>query len=637
MNGMKYLDGFRLPRELAPLDGWFRVVFMVVWWLLLALSLTGSISGAWNDLRPGHATSSPTQLVGIVVGDAPWPTVRLVIGNEAVRSGLHPGDRLVRIDGKPVGTDRQAIDAQLAGPVGGSVMIEARSRFGQLSSYRLTRNPLHRRQALEAIGLNPVLDVLLTSGVDFLRIALVITCAAWLMIRRSRDRLAPWASMMMLSIVLATSDTSSWYQSVPGFWSEVHLHANVPAFVLLIGVLALFPDGCFRPRWTWAVVIGAAIVVPAMNYSNIGLSPEIENVIFLLLMALAIALIVARHRSMPAGTGRQQIRWALLGFFWSLVCVVALVILEIFSDKASTFSAGTWTSILQYLVIALLNALLMIAITISLLHYRLYDADETITRSITFGIVSVALLLIFAGAEKAIEILGEEYFGARLGAIASGTGAAVAAVMIGPLHHRVTLWAERRFRSQLGHLRLGLPLLVANMRETATPLTLANTALARIEKGVHADHGAVIIENDVLTAQGIDDKTVRAWLAKDSAQPSNFRRLYCDRTDPAFPMRVPLYIDDVGLLGWLLLGPRPDGSFFNKEERETLLAIADPMARALAIAFQREKADGEWHREVGALRGMIDRLNDRLNRHFGPDTDELACDRSATCQQKNES
>jgi hypothetical protein len=95
-------------------------------------------------------------------------------------------------------------------------------------------------------------------------------------------------------------------------------------------------------------------------------------------------------------------------------------------------------------------------------------------------------------------------------------------------------------------------------------------------------------------------------------------------------MRVPLYADGVGLLGWLLLGPRPDGSFFNKEERETLLAIADPMTRALAIAFQREKADVEWHREVGALRGMIDHLNDRLNRHIGPDMDELPQDRSTT-------
>ena len=630
MNGIKYRNGFGLPRELVPLDGWFRFVFMAVWWFLLALSLIGAISGAWKDFRPGHATTSPTQLVGIMVGDAQWPTVRLILGDEAIRSGLHPGDQLIAIDGKQVGADRQRIDAQLAGPISDSVMIDARSRFGQLSRHRLTRNPLHRKQALEAMGLNQTLNILLTSGVDFLRIALTITCAVWLMIRRSRDRLAPWASMMMLSMVLATSDTSSWYQSVPGFWTEVHLQTNVPAFVLLVGVLALFPEGCFKPRWTWAVVIGTTIVVPAMNYSHIGLSPEAENVIILLLMALAVVLIVIRHRSMPPGTGRQQIRWALLGFFWSLVCIVALVIVEIASDNASTFSAAIWTNILQHLVIALLNALLMIAITISLLRYRLYDADETISRSITFGIVTLALLFIFAGAEKAIEILGEEYFGERLGAIASGTGAAIAAVMIGPLHHRVTLWAEHRFRSQLGHLRLGLPLLVADMRETATPRTLANTALARIEKGVHADHGAVIIENDVLSTHGIDDKTVRAWLAMDLAPTGNFRRLYSDRTDPFFPMRVPLYVDGVGLLGWLLLGPRPDGSFFSKEEREALLAIADPIARALAIAFQREKANGEWIREVVALRGMIDHLNDRLNRHFGPDTDELTHNRSVT-------
>jgi len=488
---------------------------------------------------------------------------------------------------------------------------------------------MHRREGLEAAGLNPTLEVLLTSGVDYLRIALTMACAAWLMVRRSRDRLAPWASMMMLSMVLATSDTSSWYQSLPGFWVEIHRQANVPAFVLLVGVLALFPEGCFKPRWTWVVVIGAAIVVPLMNYSHIGLSPEMENVIILMNMALAIVLIVNRHRSMPPGTGRQQIRWALLGFFWSMVCVVALVLVEIASDNASTFPAAIWATILQHLVITLLDALLMVAITISLLRYRLYDADETISRSITFGIVSLALLLIFAGAEKAIEILGEAYFGKRLGAIASGTGAAVAAAMIGPLHHRVTLWAEHRFRSQLGHLRLGLPTLVADMRETATPLTLANTALARIEKGVHADHGAIIIENIVLSAHDVDSNHVGAWLAKGTAPTRDFARLHCDRSDSLFPLRVPLYADGVGLLGWLLLGPRPDGSFFNREERETLLAIAEPMARALAVAFQRERVDVAWHREVDALRGTIDRITDRLNRHIGPDMDELARDRSS--------
>src|SRR6185312_2827427 len=152
MNGIKYRNGLGLPRELVALDGWFRSVFMVVRCLLLALSLVGAIQGAWKDFRPGYSTSSATQLVGIMIGDAQWQTVHLILGDEAIRSGLHPGDRLVAIDGEPVGADRQTIDAQLAGPISGSVMIDARSRLGQLSRHRLTRNPLHRQQALEAMG-----------------------------------------------------------------------------------------------------------------------------------------------------------------------------------------------------------------------------------------------------------------------------------------------------------------------------------------------------------------------------------------------------------------------------------------------------------------------------------------------------
>ncbi|MFZ0869085.1 MAG: hypothetical protein WAM90_00015 [Rhodanobacter sp.] len=70
-------------------------------------------------------------------------------------------------------------------------------------------------------------------------------------------------------------------------------------------------------------------------------------------------------------------------------------------------------------------------------------------------------------------------------------------------------------------------------------------------------------------------------------------------------MRVSLYADDFGLLGWLLLGRvRMAASSARKNARRCLLLQS--RLRALAIAFQREKADGEWNREGGALRGMID-------------------------------
>ena len=55
-----------------------------------------------------------------------------------------------------------------------------------------------------------------------------------------------------------------------------------------------------------------------------------------------------------------------------------------------------------------------------MLRYRLYDADAVISRSVTFGALTLLLLGIFAGSEKVIELVGERYFGEELGMLAGG-------------------------------------------------------------------------------------------------------------------------------------------------------------------------------------------------------------------------
>ena len=48
---------------------------------------------------------------------------------------------------------------------------------------------------------------------------------------------------------------------------------------------------------------------------------------------------------------------------------------------------------------------------ISLLRYRLYDAESAISRSVVYGALTLMLLAIFAESEKVIEVMGEEYLG----------------------------------------------------------------------------------------------------------------------------------------------------------------------------------------------------------------------------------
>ncbi len=77
-------------------------------------------------------------------------------------------------------------------------------------------------------------------------------------------------------------------------------------------------------------------------------------------------------------------------------------------------------------------------------------------------------------------------------------------------------------------------------------------------------------------------------------------------------MRVPLYAKSVGLIGWILLGPRPDGSFYGKDERDALLEISGPTARALMIATTRRKREMKRDQELTNLRATLASLQKQI-------------------------
>ena len=64
---------------------------------------------------------------------------------------------------------------------------------------------------------------------------------------------------------------------------------------------------------------------------------------------------------------------------------------------------------------------------------------------------------------------------------------------------------------------------------------------------------------------------------------------------------------------WLILGPRPDGSFYNRDERDTLAEIADPIARALAVATQHRQREHAIERAMETMADSIAALQRRLD------------------------
>ena len=142
----------------------------------------------------------------------------------------------------------------------------------------------------------------------------------------------------------------------------------------------------------------------------------------------AAVCVVLRFRS-SKGVERQQLRWVATG-------VAGAVGLMVIGVPSGLGFAPNWISYLVF------PALLLppVAIGVAVLRYRLYDLDRVISRTLTYGLLTVLLGLGYAGAVLGLGRLLPE--GSSL-VVAAATLAAAA--LFQPLRRRVQQLVDRRF------------------------------------------------------------------------------------------------------------------------------------------------------------------------------------------------
>lgn len=74
-----------------------------------------------------------------------------------------------------------------------------------------------------------------------------------------------------------------------------------------------------------------------------------------------------------------------------------------------------------------------------------------------------------------------------------------------------------------------------------------------------------------------------------------------------FPLRLQIETS-TGPLGWLLIGPRPDGSIAGKDEQEALKKIASTLARSVCIVLTGEEDKRQLMRALDSHDRRIDRM-----------------------------
>jgi hypothetical protein len=414
------------------------------------------------------------------------------------------------------------------------------------------------------------------------------------------------AALFGISFLLWTISSSGDFAAADQFnWKLLVDRLRFLPFAL--GLL-LFPEGQWHPRRTGPIAAAIVGVFAVGLIEAAGLSSTRTYLpLAIACVMAALASLLARFRALPE-IGQQQLKWITLGLVLGIGLILSARVGASFTTSRSI--PMSWTILIEGLF-QLGIVVIALGFLTSLLRYRLYDAEAAISRSAIYAALTLALVGTFAACEALIELLGQQYFGANIGSVSGAVAAAIAAAMLAPLHGRISNWAEAYFQPDLALLKRELPDLLTALSATASIKHLAAAVLPRIEQAVQSTRSALMVDHRLVAAQGISlvatRKLLKDWQPPDTPKPIG------RNDEDAFPLHMALRCPLGSVRGWLLLGPRPDGSFYGRDEIGALTEIAPSLQLALFQVAEREKEAKRHSADNRELRRAFRLVSARLS------------------------
>jgi len=311
------------------------------------------------------------------------------------------------------------------------------------------------------------------------------------------------------------------------------------------------------------------------------------RITFVIFMISGVMTMLVRLRRTPPSAARQQIKWALFGFSgYSLFLSIALTC-DMAKLTVGSFGAQLTLEVLAGLTFGLAFLSLQLGLLIALMRFRLYDAETVISRSANVALITLGVAAVFAATADALKQLVYNYYGNSSSEGPVIFAAALSTVLVNPIQERITRWSQKKFQHNLVILKDELPDSVRDLRETGNLAELIDDTLSRLMKGIVTTHVACIIDQGVFRTRGISKEKVEEW-REETPDWNKVQGEVWHTHDKLFPVRVLLRPGEgEEPLGFILIGPRPDGSLPSKDEQKVLKEVAEPIARAVKNVIKR--------------------------------------------------
>ncbi len=610
-----FFDRFQLPPAVPPFNTQTHRVFSIVWTLAFLLAAFGPVIGIYDRYTSPENNSQLLlgSRTGLAVSPEDATKIRFTVGPEAQSQGVRKGDKIIAIYGLPLPRSMPFSEQDQAehpddpayivmrnllyGTDAAEVPLTIRTPEGRTLEVTLTTGEQHIDNSAKALGVGTNLLRL----IDLMHVLFYpfLLWAAWILHRRNaRDAVSSILSLAVLCTIGAEQPSSTFLATagIPRF-------INVALFdfgnVLLLSGILLFPHG----RLSWRLM-GLLVCLPVLMF----LEGQVYQGVFLGFMMVAVLMLLRCMRMTPSSDLRQQIRWALFGFTGYAMLRGVSIVCDLMKWDASSFGNQLLIEMAAGVSYALGFFILQLGLLIALLRYRLYDAESIISKTASIAIVTLVLGAGFAGVMEGIITQMQNIY-PNSQTPAAMVGAVLAVMFIEPVHRKVRNWAERHFHKNLLELKDGLPEAMRDLRDVASLQDFVDEVLSRVAEGVHAHRVAFIMGREVKQQIGVTRAEILRWLAAfKPVEGVHEKKIECNMDDTLFPLRVRVEDGRGNDMGWLLVGPRPDGSIAGKDEREGLEDIVVPFARSLRIVINREREKQEMLDLMESHRQRIERL-----------------------------
>jgi hypothetical protein len=270
-------------------------------------------------------------------------------------------------------------------------------------------------------------------------------------------------------------------------------------FLFLI-LLFVFPDGRFVPRWTrllGAAAIPAAVLVDVTQESSkarLGLTALIWS----LFWGVGLYAQVYRYRHVSGPVQRQQTKWVALAFGLSvLFLLLAVVIPFVVVDAASVWFV--WALPALIVVFALFPA----SIAIAILRHHLYDIDRLLSRTLTYGLLTVVLGVVYAAAVVLLGQALDPQGGDSPLAVAAST--LLVAALFQPARRRIQQAVDRQFNRRRYDAARTIEAFSARLREQIDLDTLSAELLGVVHQTMQPTRASLWLRPPTRAAQDHGD------------------------------------------------------------------------------------------------------------------------------------